>query len=140
MQKLENLEIFSTKSHRFDWTRINMWSCPLLVPYVEEIINFLKNDCNVIEDISFVQYLFGFGNNEGLNHILLELKKELFYNWDENVSVGTFCERFQVKVRKLMIKEKQIMLLNNKFEEYLNKCKTFLPIYDFLGPDRQIFS
>ena len=96
-----------------------------------EIMNFLKNDCNVIEDISFVPYLFGFGNNEGLNHVLLEL---------ENVSVGTFCERFQVKVRKLMIKEKQIMLLNNKFEEYLNKWKTFMPIYDFLGPDCQIFS
>ena len=127
------LAVPDTVTHR-------MWSCPLLVPYVEEIINFLKNDCNVTEDISFVQYLFGFGNNEGLNHILLELKKELFYNWDANVGVGTFCERFQVKVRKLMIKEKQIILSNNKFEKYLNKWEQFMPIYDFLGPDCQIFS
>ena len=57
-----------------------------------------------------VHYLFGFKDNKGLNHILIELKKELFYNWDVNVEVDAFCERFLVKIRKLMVKEKHIML------------------------------
>ena len=60
-----------------------------------------------------LHYLFGFKDNKGLNHILIELKKELFYNWDVNVEVDAFCERFLVKIIKLMVKEKHIMLGKN---------------------------
>ena len=115
-----------------------LWSCLLLVPYVTKIINFLKIKCKVTEDISMVPYLFGFRNNAGLNHILIEFKKELFYNWNENIGVETFCERFKVKIRKIMVTEKQIMLSKNQFDRYFEKWEKFIEIYDFLGPDCQI--
>ena len=37
-----------------------------------------------------------------------------------------------------MIKEKQIMIENDKFENSSEKWKDFREIYDFLGPDQQI--
>lgn len=115
-----------------------LWSCNLIVPYLEKVANFLRTECNLNEDISMIPYLFGFKENNGLNHILLELKKELFYNWNVNVEVDTFCERFLSKLRKLMVKEKQIMLEKNIFHKYLEKWNQFRNIYDFLGPDCQI--
>ena len=65
------LAVPDTVTHR-------MWSCPLIVPYLAKVQNFLKFDCQVVEDISLVPYLFGFNNNIGLNHVLLEFKKHLF--------------------------------------------------------------
>ena len=56
-----------------------------------------------------------------LNHILIELKKELFYNWIVNIGVDTFCERFLAKIRKLMVKEKHIMLSKKLFDKYSEK-------------------
>ena len=85
-----------------------------------------------------IPYLFELNNNKGLNHILIELKKELFYNWDVNVEVDTFCEQILAKVRKLMVKEKQIMLAKNLFDKYSDKWNQFREIYDFLRPDCQI--
>ena len=41
-----------------------------------------------------ITYLFWFEDNEGLNHILIELKKELFNNWNVNIGVDNFCELF----------------------------------------------
>ena len=70
-----------------------------------KIFKFLKIDCKVEQNITLKTYLFGFNNALGLNHILLELKKEIFYNWNVNFSVDTFCEHFMVNVRKIMIKE-----------------------------------
>ena len=115
-----------------------LWSCNMVIPYLEKVENYLRTECNLTGDISMIPYLFGFLNNKGLNHILIELKKELFYYWDVNVEVDTFCERFLAKIRKLMVKEKHIMLANNEFDKYLEKWNQFREIYDFLGPDCQI--
>ena len=109
----------------------SLWSCTLKVPYVAKILQFLERDCNVTD-------IFGFKDNIGLNHILLELKKEIFYNWSEGVGEVTFCERFITKMRIIMIKEKQIMIEKDNFEHYIEKWNNFREIYDFLGPDQQI--
>ena len=50
----------------------------------------------------------------------------------------TFCERFITKVRKIMIKEKHIMIEKDNSETYSEKWKEFREIYDFLGPDQHI--
>ena len=54
------------------------------------------------------------------------------------MSVVTFCEHFIVKIRKIMIKEKDIMITNDHYDEFVEKWKMFTPIYDFNGPDQQI--
>jgi hypothetical protein len=116
----------------------NLWQCALIVPYVAKISRFLKIDCKVDENITMKPYLFGFKHAIGLNHILLELKKEIFYNWSANISVVTFCEHFMVKIKKIMVKEKEVMISNDHFGDYFDKWKQFTAIYDFLGPDQQI--
>ena len=41
-------------------------------------------------------------------------------------------------MRRIMIKEKQIMIEKDNFEHYIEKWSEFREIYDFLGPDQQI--
>ena len=116
----------------------SLWSCTLKVPYVVKVLQFLRRDCNITENITLQSYIFGFKDKIGLNHILLELKKEIFYNWREGVGEVTFCEQFITKMRRIMIKEKQIMIEKDSFELYVEKWNEFMAIYDFLGPDQQI--
>ena len=86
-------------------------------------------------------YIFGFPSNMALNQILLELKKELFYNYSENnVNIPAFLLDFKTKIMHLMIKEKRIALLDDSFESFADKWKDFYDIYDFMGPDCQIMS
>ena len=85
-------------------------------------------------------YLFGFQGNKfsGLNHVLLELKKFIFYNWEENVRVEQLFERFKRRIMHMLIKEKNIALSVDKFDTFMIKWEKFTEIYDFLGPDCQI--
>ena len=83
-------------------------------------------------------YLFGKKDEPGLNHVLLEFKKHLFYNWHQDTSPALFCEQVLNIVRKLIIKEKQIFIAENKLPEFSSKWKKFSDIYDFYGPDLQI--
>ena len=89
-----------------------------------------------------IEYIFGFQGHEflGLNHILLELKKETFYNYRENVGVDNFLESFKQKIKHLIIKEKQIAVSGNNFESFVKKWENYREIYDFFGPDCQIIS
>ena len=112
-------------------------SCQLLVPYVDKIINFLKTECTVNENITEKSYIFGC-KSMGLNQIFLELKKEVFYNKNLNACLVSFGEQFVAKIRKIIVKEKQIMMANNKFEDFCTKWQDFTAIYDYLGPDYQI--
>ena len=120
----------------------SMWLCSRLVPYIWHVFHFLKVNCKIGVDINMIRYIFGFQGHEflGLNHILLELKKETFYNWDENVGVEAFLESFKQKIKHLVIKEKQISLSKNNFESFVEKWKNYCEIYDFFGPDCQIIS
>ena len=56
------------------------------------------------------QYMFGFQGNKllGLNHVLLELKKYILYNFEENVGVVHLFERFKRRIMHLIIKEKML--------------------------------
>ena len=72
---------------------------------MEKVVNVLKTESNITEDISMIPYLFGFEDNQGLNHILIELKKELFYIWNVNIEVDTVSEQFLAKIKKIIRKE-----------------------------------
>ena len=115
-----------------------LWQCQLVVPYVIRVLEYLKQKCNVQENIDSLEYIFGFENNLALNHILLELKKELFYNWDGDAAPNLFLERFIAKIRKVMIIEKQAINSAKTFEYYAEKWAKFTNIYDFRGPDLNI--
>ena len=104
----------------------SLWSCTLKVPHVVKVLQFLRRDCYVKENITLQLYIFGVKDNLGLNHIILELKKEVFYNWCAGVGEVTFCERFISKMRRIMIKEKQIMLEKDNFEKYFEKWNEFI--------------
>ena len=138
--KVKDSDICSKCLIEQDTVLHSLWSCPSIVPFVSKIIEFLKIDCNVKEDISTVPYIFGFKNNTGLNHILIELKKYIFYNWKEGVGIVAFCERFKAKIRKIIVMEKHLMISDKKFEIFFSKWKEFREFYDFLGPDCQIIS
>ena len=116
----------------------SLWSCQLLVPYVDKFIDFLKETCKVKDQIGIVQYIFGVKNNLGLNHIFIEFKKEVFYNFDKNIGVEAFCERMINKIRKIMIKEKNCIKSIGMYDKYTQKWDSFIPIYDFRGPDLNI--
>ena len=116
----------------------NLWRCQPVVPYIAKIVDFLRAECSATEQITLKTYIFGIRNANGLNHVFLELKKDIFYNWNPDVSVATFCERFLLKLRKVIIKEKHIMTARGKFDTFSDKWMKFSHIYDFLGPDPQI--
>ena len=66
--------------------------CSKLVPYLLKIIRFLRLDCNIKEIVTPKSDFFGFRNKAQLNNILLEFKKDLFYNWDSRITANAFCE------------------------------------------------
>ena len=43
-----------------------------------------------------------------------------------------------MSLAKIIVKEKQIMMASNKFEDFCSKWQDFTAIYDYLGPDYQI--
>ena len=116
------------------------WSCERIAPFIAHLVVFLKTKCTVGVDINMRNYLFGFQGNKflGLNHILLESKKFIFYNWEENVRVEQLFERFKRRIMHLIIKEKMIALGVDKFDTFISKWENFTEMYDFLGPDCQI--
>ena len=116
-----------------------LMQCQLLVPFVDKIFNFLNQQCLIQETITIKSYLFGFSKSPALNQILLELKKLIFYTWDPAMQVNSFFTIFISKIRKLMIIEKQINLSNKRFDQYSKKWEKFKNIYDFNGPDIQLF-
>ena len=72
----------------------------------------------------------------GLNHILLELKKAIFYSKLNDLVSPTFISKFLNQVRLMIIKEKAIFMKNDNYTFFEEKWKNFTAIYDFRGPDR----
>ena len=116
-----------------------LMQCQLLVPFVDKIFDFLNQQCKIEVTITTKSYLFGFFQNTALNQILLELKKLIFYTWDPAMQVNSFFKIFTSKIRKLMIIEKNIYLSTKSFDQYTKKWEKFKNIYDFNGPDLQLF-
>ena len=50
--RIKDTDLCSKCDTERDTVLHNLWLCPVLVPYIEKIINFLKNECNVNEDIT----------------------------------------------------------------------------------------
>ena len=89
------------------------WQCSRLTSYISAGLEFVQRNTHV-DNITVNNYLFGYGGSENaaLNHVLLELKKHLFYNWSENTNIDAFCEHFASILRSLIIKENIIALTN----------------------------
>ena len=119
-----------------------LWHCGRLTLHLAACFEFLKTECNLLDQITCEKYLFGFEGikREGINHILLELKKLLFYEWSSEVGGIAFCERFRSKIKSVIIKEKVIAQTNDSFPAFNEKWDTFTAFYDFRGPDMQIYS
>ena len=120
----------------------NMWQCSRLSLYLKTCFDFLRDECNLVDTITAENYLFGFMGlkREGINHIFLELKKHVFYNWCAEIETDAFCEQLKNKVKTLMIKEKTIALRKNRLSSFNEKWEQYTAIYDFRGPDMQIYS
>ena len=99
---------------------------------------FLRQTCRIQDNIGVKQYLFGFKSNAALNQILLEFKKEVFYNFDGNLGLIVFFERIIDKIRRIMIKEKICIKSDQMYDQYIKKWDSFTAIYDFRGPDLNI--
>ena len=86
-----------------------------------------------------IEYLFGKYGVEhlALNHILIELKKMIFYSDKTMINSPNFKDLFMERIRMLIIKEKGIFLRKRSFEAFHEKWKNFVFIYDFRGPDVQ---
>ena len=74
------------------------------------VFDYLNTKCIAGVDINMKNYLFGFHGQDlvGLNHILLELKKYIFYNWEENVRVDTFLKGLNGKLCTLLSKKNRL--------------------------------
>ena len=109
------------------------WQCGRLSPFITACLEFLQSECNVVANITVEKYLFGFGSSEycALNHILLELKKHVFYNWSEDIGVEAFCEQFVKTLKSIIIKEKTIAVYSDTYSSFDEKWKHFISIYDY---------
>ena len=114
-----------------------LYECEKVVPIIQIVIDFLERECQIGENINMINYLFGFNgeSNLALNHIILELKKMIFYNLLEFNNPEAFCEHFFSKIRALIIREKYVAEKNDQLETFYKKWNKFTAIYDFRGPD-----
>ena len=140
--QIADSEICSRCSECVDTVYHNIWQCRCITLYLSTCFNFLRYECNLVDIITVENYIFGFMDlkREGINHILLELKKHVFYNWKAELGVIAFCEQFQSKLRSLIIKEKIIAQSYDRILAFNEKWEKYTAIYDFRGPDMQINS
>ena len=137
--KVNESNLCSRCNSESDTVLHSLWACPTVVPYVDSVLEFLKSNCKSDEVLALNMKSYFFGTkSKGLNLILLELKKEIFYKKDLNLSTAAFCDYFFGKIRRIMIKEKHIMICNDNFDSYDTKWKEFTSVYDYHGPDYQI--
>ena len=139
---IEDSDLCARCSECADTVYHRMWQCSRLGLYLTTCFDFLRDDCNLVDTITVENYLFGFMGlkREGINHILLELKKHVFYNWCAEIETDVFCEQLKSKVKALMIKEKLIALSNGRLTSFTEKWEQYTSIYDFRGPDIQLYS
>ena len=104
--KIKDSDLCSRCLESTDTVYHNLRQCSCLTPYLSACFEFLSSECNLVDTINAENYLFGFFGQDGINHILLELKKLVFYSWKVEIGVIAFCELFLSKLRSLIIKEK----------------------------------
>ena len=91
----------------FDSICHSLYDCEKVVPIISNIFTFLVDNYKKVKSLSMIDYLFGIQGreNDGMNHLLLELKKYIFYDWSQEYSVDYMSEQFLFRVVKLIIKE-----------------------------------
>ena len=106
--RVKESEICSRCLVEIDTVLHSTWSCDQIVPLISCVIVFLTTKCTVGVDINLRKYLFGFqGNNFlGLNQFLLELKKILFINFEENVRLNNYLKGSKGELCILLLKKK----------------------------------
>ena len=121
MYRVSDSKICSKCSVESDTILHALWNCRFVVPYLDTIFTFLKAEYKLHDlETSVKNDIFG-GQNLGLNQVVLELKKELFYNKETTVNKNQFLNIFLSKIRTIMIKEKLVMFNGSKGEEYISK-------------------
>ena len=103
-----------------DFILHRLYECVKMVPLINRFQYFLNHDCGINVTLGLVPYIFGFPESEsytdGLNHCILELKIYTFYSYNENIATEEMFKIFLRILERLLIKEKQIALNTNKYE------------------------
>ena len=89
----------------------------MVVGRADEVVKYLNENCITKWNFTLTEYLFGIPGFKGLglNHILLELKKAIFYSKLNDLVSPTFTSKFLNQVRLLMIKGKAIFMKNDNY-------------------------
>ena len=117
-----------------------LYECEVFASKLNDILIKLKKVCKLVEHISLTEYLFGKMGSEnlGLNHVILELKKYIFYASFECLNSPSLSDLFFNHIKNLIIREKYIALRDDRYENFCLKWHNFAVIYDFKGPDPEI--
>ena len=113
----------------------SIFSCPRLQPFITKVFHILINDCKAVDHISQIGYLLGFPDKEGLNSILLEVKKFIFYSYDPDKSIDIQISMLESRLRRLIILEKKYYSAIDKWDHFFDKWEIFSAIYMTYGPD-----
>ena len=121
-----------------------LYECERISSFISIIFGELRAHCKTALDIeeSRDQYIFGFQGKKhvALNQILLELKVFNFYYIKENPQTreDILQKIYFARIKKIILREKDIALLSNKYDEFDEKWENFTYIYDYRGPDIDI--
>ena len=113
----------------------SLYSCPKLQPFLMALFDFIIQKCKITRSISEIEYLLGFLENEGLNCVLLETKKFIFYNFKHDKNINTQINMLKNRLRRIILLEKRHYYVINKIEHFHEKWKHFEEIYMIYGPD-----
>ena len=138
--RVKDSNICSKCDTEFDSVYHSLYGCVKVVPIISNIFSLIVDKCKAIGHINMMDFFFGIPGIEydGVNQVLIELKKFIFYDWKAEVCVDELCARFTLKIIKLIVKEKTIFLSSKKIDRFNTKWENFKYIYDFRGPDIHI--
>ena len=135
--RVKNSDLCDLCQQESDTIVHRLYECEYIICKIDIIFSYLKEKCNPSYLITMHEYLFGKSGLKyiGLNHLLLELKKSLFYSIKEYLVSPHFVDFFWNQIKNLIKKEKIVKSRLNKYSEFEDKWKDFTQIYDFRGPD-----
>ena len=118
-----------------------LWECEKVVPFLRQILTNLNNLEITREELRVEEFLFGTDGLgvQGVNHFILECKIFLFYDYEWKDPVNVNVDKFYRSIKRTIIKEKEIARGKTRYDKFENKWKNFTSIYDFRGPDPQMY-
>ena len=103
----------------------SLFLCPQIRPFLSKIFKFLTDDCKAVPNISHIDYFLGSKENIGLNCLLLELKKFIFYNFDHNSNVDIQINMFKSRLKRIIILEKYTIYAGTRLIIFTKSGKSF---------------